>query len=339
MDPAGFQVGRTNLKKMLAEKGERIVIAIGVANGAEARQLHHTIYNLYDQRAVPDFVGGFIAFVSGYLCAAMHGLPDLGYILRSEIVRQTDIIEQATWMAALQTGHPALAIGVDGDTGYGSEPSSVLLTCRQIHKQGGQYIQIEDQANVNKSCGHMQGAGGLGKQLISAEEMVRLRIAPAAAYARGQADFSVMARTDAIAMQGFSEAISRATLYASAGADILFVEAPETEDQLRQVPLELQSTAKKVLANMIERSPKTPYKSPRQLHEMGYDIALYCVGSLLAGRAAQQRYYNILGQGKDALQGADESEERWFGGFNTIIGREQTEAWNQFFHRQTFPSR
>jgi len=329
-----FSVERIGFKKLMREKGERILVAVGVANGAEARQLHHTVYSLYEQEAVPDFIGGFVTFVSGYLCAAMHGLPDMGYILRTEMVRQTDIVEQATWMAALQTGNPALPIGVDADTGYGVEPSSILLTCRQIHKQGGQYIQLEDQQNVNKSCGHMEGAGGTGKQLISAEEMIRLRVRPAVAYAKEQEDFSVMARTDAIAVEGFGAAMDRAFAYSEAGAEILFVEAPENEDQLRQVAAEFKNSPSGVLANMIERSPKTPYKSPKELHELGFDIALYCIGSLLAGRAAQQRYYHILGQGRQVLQGADESESRWFAGFNQIIGREQTEAWNRFFHDQ-----
>jgi 2-methylisocitrate lyase-like PEP mutase family enzyme len=332
VEPIRFNVTRTHLRQLFQNKGQRIVVAIGVANGAEARQLHHTIYDLYAQKAVPDFIGGFIAYVSGYLCAAMLGLPDLGYTLRSEMVRQTDLIEQATWMAALQTGSPALPIGVDGDTGYGSEPSSILLTCRQIHKQGGQYIQLEDQRDINKSCGHMEGAGGQGKLLISAEDMIRLRIRPAVAYARQQDDFSVMARTDAIAVEGYKAALDRAARYVEAGADFLFVEAPENDKQLRDIAAEFKTSACGVLANMIERSPKTPYKSPLQLHKMGYDLALYCVGSLLAGRAAQQRYYHILGRGKNVLQGADESGARWFGGFNTIIGREQTEAWNRFFH-------
>src|SRR5512137_275657 len=117
MTGIGWKTERLRLKDMVAKREGRILVAMGVANGAEARQLHHTIYELYDQNAVPDFIGGFITFVSGYLCAASHGLPDLGYILRAEMVRQTDIVEQSTWMAALDTGRPAFPIGVDIDTG------------------------------------------------------------------------------------------------------------------------------------------------------------------------------------------------------------------------------
>ncbi len=234
MEDINWKAERQSLKELVAKRDGRILVAIGVANGAEARQLHHSVYELYDQNAVPDYIGGFITFVSGYLCAASYGLPDLGYILRSEIVHQTDIIEQATWMAALDTGKPAFPIGVDIDTGYGNEPSSIVLTCRQVHKQGAQYVQIEDQYAINKSCGHMEGPRGSGKVLISAEEMIELRLRPAVSYAESQQDMMVMARTDAIAAHGFDEALRRGRLYAEAGAKIVFIEAPEDEKQLAQ---------------------------------------------------------------------------------------------------------
>jgi 2-methylisocitrate lyase-like PEP mutase family enzyme len=106
-----WQAERINLKNMIKQLDGRMIVAIGVANGAEARQLHHTIYELYDQNAVPDYIGGFVTYASGYLCSAANGLPDMGYILRPDIVRQTDIIEQSTWMAALDSGRPAFPIG------------------------------------------------------------------------------------------------------------------------------------------------------------------------------------------------------------------------------------
>jgi 2,3-dimethylmalate lyase len=327
-----WKAERQSLKEMVERREERIIIAIGVANGAEARQLHHSIYGLYHQNAVPDYIGGFITFVSGYLCAASYGLPDMGYILRTEIVRQTDIIEQATWMAALETGKPALPIGVDIDTGYGNEPSSVILTCRQVHKQGAQYIQIEDQYAINKSCGHMDGPKGTGKVVVSAEEMIDLRVRPAVSYAESQEDMMVMARTDALAVHGIDEAVRRARLYADAGARIIFIEAPEDEDQLRRAANEFKGSPVLSIANMIEGSPKTPYKSPRELHQMGFAIALYCIGPLLAGRAAQRRYFDIVARGGSVMAGSDMRPDRWFEGFNAVIGRQQTETWNTFFH-------
>jgi methylisocitrate lyase len=332
MEPGiNWKASRLNLKKMVAEREGRILVGIGVATGAEARQLHHTVHELYEQNAVPDFIGGFITFVSGYLCAASHGLPDLGYILRAEITRQTDIVEQATWMAALDTKRPAFPIGVDIDTGYGNEPSSVILTCHHVRKQGAQYVQIEDQYSINKSCGHMAGPRGAGKEIISAEEMIERRIRPAVAYAECQEDLTVMARTDAIAVNGIKEAIRRAHLYAEAGAKMVFIEAPTSEEELQQSADAFKGGEALSLANMIEGSPKTPYKSPRELQEMGFGIALYCIGPLLAGRAAQQRYFSIVGRGLSVMRSLEDRPGRWFDGFNAVIGREQTEAWNNFF--------
>ena len=334
MADISFASERQHLGRLVAGLDGRLLVAIGVANGAEARQLHHTVYQLHEQRAVPDFVGGFITFVSGYLCAASHGLPDMGYILRAEIAQQTDTVEQATWLASLDTGKPAFPIGVDIDTGYGNEPASIILTCKQVHKQGAQYVQIEDQYAINKTCGHMAGSTGAGKEIVSAEEMIDLRLRPAVCYARNQDDLVVMARTDAIAAAGFDEAIRRGHLYTEAGAQMLFIEAPEDDDQLARAAAEFSDTDVLSVANMIEGSPKTPYKSPRELHEMGFEIALYCIGPLLAGRAAQRRYFSIVGRGLSVMAGADMRPDRWFEGFNEVIGRQQTEAWNTFFHGQ-----
>lgn len=326
-----WKVERQNLKQLIREKGDRILIGVGVANGYEARQFHHTIHDLYAQHAVPDFIGGFITFVSGYLCAASHGLPDMGYILRAEIAQQTNIIEQATWLAAMDTQRPAFPIGVDIDTGYGNEPASVVLTCRQVHKQGAQYVQIEDQYAINKTCGHMDGAKGTGKEVVTAEEMIEMRLKPAVAYAESQEDLIVMARTDAISPYGFDEGIRRGHLYAEAGAKMLFIEALLNEDQLKDVASEFKNVNTNILANMIEGSPKTPYKSPYELHKMGFDMVLYCIGTLLAGRVAQQRYFSIIGRGQSVMSGVETRPERWFDGFNTVIGREQTERMNRFF--------
>jgi 2-methylisocitrate lyase-like PEP mutase family enzyme len=177
----------------------------------------------------------------------------------------------------------------------------------------------------------MEGPRGSGKVLISAEEMIELRLRPAVSYAESQNDMMVMARTDAIAAHGFNEAVRRGRLYAEAGAKIIFIEAPEDEQQLARTADEFKGSSVLSIANMIEGSPKTPYKSPAELHGMGFDIALYCIGPLIAGRAAQRRYFSIVGRGASVMAGADMQPERWFDGFNEIIGRQQTEAWNRFF--------
>lgn len=167
--------------------------------------------------------------------------------------------------------------------------------------------------------------------MISAEEMIEMRLRPAVSYAESQDDMTVMARTDAIGSMGIEEAIRRAHLYAEAGAKMIFIEAPEDEEQLSRYASEFKGCSVLSLANMIEGSPKTPYKSPRELHEIGFAIALYCIGPLLAGRAAQRRYFGIVGRGASVMTGADLRPERWFDGFNEVIGRQQMEAWNRFF--------
>ena len=331
MTESRWQVERQALKDVINHLDGRLLMVVGVAGGADARLLHHAVYALYEQNAVPDYIGGFVCVVSGYLCAAAHGLPDLGYILRSEIVRQTDIIEQATWLAALDLQRPAFPIGVDIDTGYGNEPSSVILTCRQVHKQGAQYVQIEDQYDINKSCGHMAGSRGKGKAVVSAEEMIAKRLKPAVSYAGRQDDLMVMARTDAVAVEGFEVAVERGRAYAEAGAEMIFIEALESEEQLNEIPKRFDGCGVLTAANMVEGSPKTPYKTPRELHRMGYDIGLYPIGFFLAGFAAWRQYFDALGRGENVMRNGVTVPEGLFAAFNNVMGRTQTEKWNKLF--------
>lgn len=328
-----LQSKRQNLKELLEKRDGRIVVAIGVSNGMEAKILYATICEMYEKKEIPAFIGGVITFVSGFLAAANHGLPDLGYILREEIVKHTSIIEQSTWMAAIGQKYAAFPIGVDIDTGYGNEPFSVVLTCRQAHLAGAQYVQIEDQHSINKSCGHMAGGHGTGKEIISKEEMINLRIAPAVSYANMVTDFTVMARTDAIAVEGIDSALERMHAYKDAGAKLLFVEAPVGEEQLRIVAEEFKNADAVNVANMIETSPHTPYKTPRELHENGFGIGLYCIGGIMVGRIAQQNYYKAIAIGNNVLE---ESGDRnnWFDGFNRIIGRNFCESYNSFYRNK-----
>ncbi len=321
---------RTRLKDTVSSLNGRLLIVVGVANGAEARAFSSYLFAAGQAGTIPDFVGGFALFVSGYLTAAEHGLPDLGMILRGEIARQTDIVEQAAWLAAAENESAPLPIGVDIDTGYGNEASAVILTCRQVHKQGAQYVQIEDQYSINKSCGHLDGASGAGKQVIDAQEMIAMRLAPALAFAAGVDDLMVMARTDALASEGLDESLRRAHLYEQAGAGLVFVEAPENDDQLASVARELATTSALSVANVVEGSGKTPYKTPRELHEMGFDVALFPVGPLLAGHVARNAYYEKLGVSDDtrAIAGADQDS---FDAFSRTVGRDQFTAWNRRF--------
>ncbi len=322
---------RQSLRRLLSKLDGRIAIAIGVSNGMEAKLLYKTIADLYEGEKIPDYVGGFITFVSGYLAAANAGLPDLGLILREEITRQTKVIEQATWLSALNNSLPALPIGVDIDTGYGNEPLSTILTCRNVYKAGGQYVQIEDQLGINKSCGHMAGGHGTGKEIISKEEMVELRIKPAVDFARSVEDFMVMARTDAIAVEGFGGAIERGHAYIENGAEMIFIEAISKEADMEEVVREYSNTNALTVANMIERSPFTPYKNPMELHGIGYDIGLYSIGGIMTSLTNLKHYYQSIAKGNSPFDEAGFTESEWFNGFSAFIGRNQVEKINMHY--------
>ncbi|WP_444924012.1 oxaloacetate decarboxylase [Microbulbifer sp. DLAB2-AF] len=327
-----FKAGRVSIKQMVKNRDDRLILAVGVGNGSQARILHELIYTLEDRGEIPDFIGGFIYYCSGFLCAADLGFADMGYILRGDMEHQTHIVETATWCASLQNGRPAFPIGVDIDTGYGNEPSSVILAVRQMHKLGAQFVQIEDQFGINKSCGHMAGPLGKGKEIISTEEMIKYRLNPAIAYAKEQDDLLVVARTDAVGVEGTKSAISKAKAFSEAGADILFVEAPENEQELRSIASELKDTSSLVLANIVEGSPDTPYQSPKQVHEMGFDMAIYPLGALLASNDNLVKYYSAICRGENALDALPSASlDQWFDRFGKMIGRDQTQYWNQYF--------
>jgi 2-methylisocitrate lyase-like PEP mutase family enzyme len=332
--PAGpkiFDAKRRRLGDLMRDLDGRILIVVGVANGAEARILHHALGSLERTAAIPDFIGGFVTFVSGFLCAADRGLPDLGYVLRDEIARTVDTVEQATWLAALDTNTPAWPLGADIDTGYGNEPTAVLLTCRQMHKQGASYVQIEDQYGLNKSCGHVEGARGKGKIVVSLEEMLDARLRPALAYAREHEEFFVMARTDAAAPLGIDEALRRARAFAAAGAPLIFVEAPQSEIELRRIADELADVPALKASNVVEGSSKTPAHSVRDLHAMGYQVGMFPVGARLLAAAGLGAYYEALGRGDQLGAAVTDDPATRFERYNRVLGRDQMQAWNKLW--------
>ncbi len=186
-------------------------------------------------------------------------------------------------------GAPLIA---DGDTGYGG-----LLNVRHAvqgyERAGAAAIQLEDQ-EFPKKCGHTQG-----RRVIAAEDMARkIRVA---AEARTSADFLIVARTDARTSLGLAEAIRRGRLYAEAGADILFVESPETEEEMATIGRELGD--RPLLANMVEGG-RTPMLSNARLAEIGYAIAIYPVAGLLAAAAALATVYRQIRETGSSLGSA-----------------------------------
>src|SRR5271170_807636 len=217
---------------------------------------------------------GFDAlYMTGYGTVASHlGLPDAGLASYSDMVGRVEAM-------ARTAGAPLIA---DGDTGYGG-----LLNVRHAvqgyERAGAAAIQLEDQ-EFPKKCGHTPG-----RRVVSADDMVR-KIA-VAAEARTSPDFLIIARTDARSSLGLAEAIKRARAYAKAGADILFVESPETEEEMIAIGRELGDMP--LVANMVEGG-RTPMLYPERLAEIGYALAIYPVAGLLSAAAALEAVYQQI---------------------------------------------
>jgi 2-methylisocitrate lyase-like PEP mutase family enzyme len=215
-----------------------------------------------------------VVYGSGYwLTASCYGLPDAG------IATYTQMLERMTTLKSVVGDTAVIA---DADTGYGGL-LNVHHTVRGYEAAGIAAIQLEDQ-EFPKRCGHMEG-----KRVIPLEDMVaKIRVA---CDARQAADgMLVIARTDAIAVEGFDAALRRAEAYGEAGADILFVEAPRTEEQMRTL---CRSSERPMLANMVEGG-KTPVLSADELRDIGYAGAIFPASTALAANAAMDRMLRQL---------------------------------------------
>jgi 2-methylisocitrate lyase-like PEP mutase family enzyme len=215
-----------------------------------------------------------VVYGSGYwLTASCYGLPDAG------IATYTQMLERMTTLK--RTVGPAAVIA-DADTGYGGL-LNVHHTVRGYEAAGIAAIQLEDQ-EFPKRCGHMAG-----KRVIPLEDMAqKIRVA---CDARQSADgMLIIARTDALAVEGFDAALRRAQAYGDAGADILFVEAPANEEQMRLI---CRSSEKPMLANMADGG-KTPILSAAELQDIGYAGAIFPASTALAANAAMDRMLRNL---------------------------------------------
>jgi 2-methylisocitrate lyase-like PEP mutase family enzyme len=217
-----------------------------------------------------------VAFMSGFgVSAARLALPDTGLISFAEMLE--------TLRSCCSAASPMPLIG-DGDTGYGNA-LNVQRTVTEYARAGAACVMIEDQVSPKK-CGHTRG-----KQVISREE-ARMKIR-AALDARADGDILVMARTDARAVHGFDEALARCKAFEAEGADIIFLEAPENEEEMRRF---CSAMKKPCMANMVPGG-KTPILSPHKLQEIGYKLALYPVMLLCAAISAMRSTLNTLRPG------------------------------------------
>lgn len=254
---------RARLRQRLSQPG--LVVAPGV-------------FDMVSLRLADSF--GFDAlYMTGYGTVASHmGLPDAG------LATYSDMVGRVTAMAGMART-PLIA---DADTGYGGL-LNMRHTIRGYEAAGAAAIQLEDQ-EFPKKCGHTPG-----RRVIPMEDMVRkIRVA---VDARESKDFLIIARTDARTTLGLDEALRRAEAYAQAGADILFVESPESEEEMRRIG---QSFDLPLLANMVERG-RTPVLAQADLESMGYKLAIFPVTALLAAvQAMAQVYGQFKAQGSSA---------------------------------------
>ena len=218
---------------------------------------------------------GFEAlYMTGYGVVASHlGLPDAGLASYADMVGRVEAMARAVDV-------PLIA---DGDTGYGGL-LNVSHTVRGYERAGAAAIQLEDQ-EFPKKCGHTPQ-----RRVISTEEMAR-KIA-VAAEARRSPDFLIIARTDARTAKGLPEAIQRARAYAEAGADMLFIESPESEDELATIGRELGD--KLLMANMVEGGGRTPLLSNQRLAEIGFALAIHPIAGILSAAAALETVYRQI---------------------------------------------
>ena len=237
-------------------------------------------------------------YVSGAAIAYTRlGRPDIGLVSMSEVAQTVAMIRDRV----------ASHLIVDADTGYGNA-LNVARTVREFERVGANAIQIEDQ-DFPKRCGHLDG-----KALIPAAEMCgKLR---AALDARRARDTLIAARTDAIAVEGFERAIERAIMYGEAGADMLFVEAPKTRDDLARMAGALSGQAP-LMANMVEGG-KTPPLSAAELEAIGFALVIFPGGIVRAFGHLASEYYASL-----ATHGSSEpfrGRMLDFAGLNDLIG-------------------
>lgn len=249
-----------NLSKLLRsylEAPDKMVIAPGAYDGISARLIAEA--------------GFEVIYMTGAGTAASRiGQPDIGLTTLSEMVSNAAMIVECTEL-------PVIA---DADTGFGN-PLNVIRTVREYERANVAAFHLEDQV-FPKRCGHLEG-----KQVIPAEEFVQK--IKAAVDARRNPEFIIIARTDARALHGFEEAVRRANLYIEAGADVAFIEAPVSVEEMSKIPKLVKGPC---LLNMVGPGSKTPALPSEELKKMGYKIVIYPTVTrfvLLALRQALRR--------------------------------------------------
>ena len=274
---------RKKLRALLKEKG--IIEAPGAYDAWSARLIEAAGYPC--------------VYMTGYgVSASVLGKPDIGLIT---------LTEMAT-MAKHMAESVSVPVIADADTGYGSS-LNVVRTVQEYEAAGVAGIQLEDQV-MPKRCGHMEG-----KELVSMEEMVAK--IKAAVWARKDPDTVIIARTDARAVIGFDEALKRSKAYSEAGADVIFFEAPQSEEEMILLNKGIDVPT---LANMVDKG-KTPFLHVDRLEEMGYKIVIYPVVPIYAATKAVLKVLKDLKEQGSTKNIKDQIVD--FPEFNKMIGLQE----------------
>ena len=254
------------------------------------------VYDMISAK-IADRLGFSALYMTGYGVSASLGLPDAGLISYTEMVGRVAQICQGT-----QT--PVIC---DADTGFGGL-LNVERTVKGYEAAGAAAIQLEDQV-FPKKCGHTPG-----RRVVPVEQMVRkIEVAVAS---RSTADFLIVARTDARTQHGLEEALRRGEAYAKAGADILFIESPESEEEMARIG---RSFDVPLLANMVEGG-RTPVLPRKRLEEFGYRIAIFpATGFLATAKALESVYGTLREKGSSDTLTPDLYS---FDAFNRLVGFE-----------------
>jgi 2-methylisocitrate lyase-like PEP mutase family enzyme len=255
------------------------------------------VFELISAR-IADGMGFEALYMTGYGTVASYlGLPDAG------LASYTDMVNRVACIAGA-TKTPLIA---DGDTGYGGL-LNIEHTVRGYEKAGAVAIQLEDQ-EFPKKCGHTPG-----RRVVPVEQMVaKIRVA---LESRDSKDFLIIARTDARTGYGLDEALRRGEAFAEAGADVLFIESPESVEEMAKIG---RTFDKPLVANMVEGG-RTPVVDAKQLAALGYTLAIYPATGFLAMGAALKSVYGRIKETGSSVGGTAPLED--FGEFSRLMGFE-----------------
>lgn len=284
----------TMLREMISS--QEILVAPGAHDALTAKIIQKT--------------GFKTVYMTGYGQAASQlGMPDVGLLTQTEMVSRVSSIASVVDV-------PVIA---DGDTGFGNAVN-IMRTVRLYEGAGAAALQLEDQV-APKKCGHMTG-----RQIVSLEEMVGK--IEAAVAARQNPDFLIIARTDARTVHGIDDAITRGKAYERAGADVLFIESPESVDEMKTIT---SSFNVPVLANMVEGG-RTPFLSATELEKLGYNLVIFPASStFITAQAMKMLMEEIKSSGttKKLL-----NQMISFGEFNDLIGLNEIQELEAKFVRR-----